>query len=238
MYSAQLLIANPILQHLKAMTNLMQSSCPLNDGDRFPQICHACNFGPGGMSSIGPLITRNLDGPGVHVIMAGEQQGIVRVHWNQNMRTGGIRSGHLVSFSLVMVWTHILTIMAARMTPSIVKAGFISNVLIAGFYIKLAGGGHHTPHVKATEIRRKFLLAWVLLEHRPLSVQLPVECLHVDDGIPTVEKIVGIIEGLKAEGIRHIAFKPSSIDEVVNIAASPDFCKIMQLEVFVLASLI
>ena len=34
-------------------------------------------------------------------------------------------------------------IMVAGMTPSTVKAGFVSAVLDVGFYIKLVGGGHY-----------------------------------------------------------------------------------------------
>jgi len=34
---------------------------------------HAIDFGPGGLSGIGPLTARNLDGRGVRVIVAGEK---------------------------------------------------------------------------------------------------------------------------------------------------------------------
>jgi fatty acid synthase subunit beta len=40
----------------------------------FPESAtHAIDFGPGGMSGIGPLTARNLDGRGVRVIVAGER---------------------------------------------------------------------------------------------------------------------------------------------------------------------
>ena len=42
-------------------------------------------------------------------------------------------------------------------------------------------------------------------------------------GVPTTEKAVEIIDGLKAAGIHHVAFKPGSVDgirQVVNIAAA------------------
>ena len=35
--------------------------------------------------------------------------------------------------------------MVAGMTPSTVKAGFVSAVLSAGYHIELAGGGHYNP---------------------------------------------------------------------------------------------
>ena len=61
---------------------------------------------------------------------------------------------------------------------------------------------------------------------------LPIEGFCVVAGIPTTEKADEIIDGLKSVGIRHVAFKPGSIDgicQVVNIAAAhPDFAIILQ----------
>lgn len=40
----------------------------------FPESAtHAVDFGPGGLSGIGPLTARNLDGRGVRVIIAGDR---------------------------------------------------------------------------------------------------------------------------------------------------------------------
>jgi fatty acid synthase subunit alpha, fungi type len=56
---------------------------------------------------------------------------------------------------------------------------------------------------------------------------LPIEGFCVAAGIPTTKKAAEIISGLKSVGIRHVAFKPGSVDrihQVVNIAAAnPDF---------------
>ena len=61
---------------------------------------------------------------------------------------------------------------------------------------------------------------------------LLIEGFCVAAGIPTLEKVAEIISGLKSIGIRHVAFKPGSVDgirQVVNImAANPDFAIIMQ----------
>ena len=46
--------------------------------------------------------------------------------------------------------------MVAGMTPSTVKAGFVSAILSAGFHVKLAGGGHYSPdaiRVKVAKIQ-------------------------------------------------------------------------------------
>ena len=40
----------------------------------FPETAtHAIDFGPGGLSGIGPLTARNFDGRGVRVVVAGEK---------------------------------------------------------------------------------------------------------------------------------------------------------------------
>ena len=46
--------------------------------------------------------------------------------------------------------------MVAGMTPSTVKAGFVSAILLAGFHVELAGGGHYSPdaiRAKVAEIQ-------------------------------------------------------------------------------------
>ena len=61
---------------------------------------------------------------------------------------------------------------------------------------------------------------------------LPVEGFCVAAGIPSTEKAAEIIEGLRNAGIKHVAFKPGSVDgirQVVDIAASNmDFLIILQ----------
>jgi fatty acid synthase subunit alpha, fungi type len=61
---------------------------------------------------------------------------------------------------------------------------------------------------------------------------LPIEGFCVAAGIPITKKAAEIIDGLKSIGIRHVVFKPGSVDgirQVVNIAAAnPNFATIMQ----------
>jgi fatty acid synthase subunit alpha len=143
-------------------------------------------------------------------------------------------------------------IMVAGMTPSTVKAGFVSAVLDAGFHIELAGGGHYNAAAlrsKVAEIQKKIpdgvgiTLNSLYINPRQFTFQfplwqemrkegLPIEGFCIAAGIPSTEKAVEIIDGLKSAGIKHVAFKPGSVDgirQVVNIAASnPDFPIIMQ----------
>jgi fatty acid synthase subunit alpha, fungi type len=142
--------------------------------------------------------------------------------------------------------------MVAGMTPTTVKAGFVSAVLSAGYHIELAGGGHYNANAlraKVAEIQAKIpagvgiTLNSLYINPRQFGFQfplwqemrregLPIEGFCVAAGIPTTEKAAEIIDALRAAGIKHVSFKPGSIDgirQVVNIAAAnPDFPIIMQ----------
>jgi fatty acid synthase subunit alpha len=54
----------------------------------FPETAtHAIDFGPGGLSGIGPLTARNLDGRGVRVIVVGDKgKGDAELYDSQNIR--------------------------------------------------------------------------------------------------------------------------------------------------------
>lgn len=143
-------------------------------------------------------------------------------------------------------------LMVAGMTPTTVKAGFVSAILDAGYHVELAGGGHYSPaalRAKVAEIQSKIpagvglTLNSLYINPRQFGFQfplwqelrregLPIEGFCVAAGIPSTEKAAEIIEALRAAGIKHIAFKPGSVDgirQVVNIAsAHPDFPVILQ----------
>lgn len=143
-------------------------------------------------------------------------------------------------------------IMVAGMTPSTVKAGFVSAILNAGFHVELAGGGHYNAAAlrsKVAEIQKQIppgvgiTLNALYINPRQFGFQLPlwqemrreglpIEGFCVAAGIPSTEKAAEIIEGLSNAGIKHVAFKPGSVEgirQVVNIAASnPGFPIILQ----------
>ncbi|KAH9810339.1 hypothetical protein DFH28DRAFT_903061 [Melampsora americana] len=144
-------------------------------------------------------------------------------------------------------------LMVAGMTPCTVPADFNAAVMNAGYHIELAGGGHYNAKAlrsKVDTIRSKlqkpglgFTLNALYINQRqwafqfPLWLQmrqegLPIEGFVVAAGIPSTEKAKEIIEGLREAGIKHVSFKPGSVDgirQVVNIAASnPDFPVICQ----------
>lgn len=142
--------------------------------------------------------------------------------------------------------------MVAGMTPTTVKAGFVSAVLRAGFHVELAGGGHYNAaalRAKVAEIQAHIpsgvglTLNALYINPRQFGFQLPlwqelrregvpVEGFCVAAGIPSPEKAAEIISGLKTAGIRHVSFKPGSVEglrQVVAIAAAnADFPIILQ----------
>ncbi|KAF8963371.1 hypothetical protein BDZ97DRAFT_2075857 [Flammula alnicola] len=232
----------------------------------FPETAtHAIDFGPGGLSGIGPLTARNFDGRGVHVIVVGEKgKGDAELYsslgvkseewWSKKWSPSLVRTSDS-ELHLDTPFSRLLgkpPIMVAGMTPSTIKAGFVSTVLDAGYHIELAGGGHYNAAAlrsKVAEIQKLIpagvgiTLNALYINPRQFTFQfplwqemrkegLPVEGFCVAAGIPTTEKAVEIIEGLRGAGIKHVAFKPGSVDDirqVINIAAAnPDFPIIMQ----------
>ncbi|KAK7690523.1 hypothetical protein QCA50_005621 [Cerrena zonata] len=143
-------------------------------------------------------------------------------------------------------------LMVGGMTPTTVQSGFVSATLNAGFHIELAGGGHYNAkalRAKVAEIQSKIApgvgltLNALYINPRQFTFQfplwqemrregVPIEGFCVAAGIPSTEKAAEIIEGLKSSGIKHVSFKPGSVDgirQVINIAAAnPDFPIILQ----------
>ncbi|EPQ52677.1 hypothetical protein GLOTRDRAFT_112049 [Gloeophyllum trabeum ATCC 11539] len=226
---------------------------------------HAVDFGPGGLSGIGPLTARNLEGRGVRVIVLGDKgQGVSELYetksikyqdwWSTKWAPSLVKTSdgqiHLdTPFSRLLGKP---PIMVAGMTPTTVKAGFVSAVLSAGYHIELAGGGHYNANAlraKVAEIQANIpagvgiTLNALYINPRQFNFQyplwqdmrhegLPIEGFCVAAGIPSTEKAAEIIDGLKAAGIKHVAFKPGSVEgirQVISIAAAnPDFPIIMQ----------
>ncbi|KAL4066936.1 hypothetical protein J3A83DRAFT_4165578 [Scleroderma citrinum] len=232
----------------------------------FPETAtHIIDFGPGGVNGIGPLTARNLEGRGVRVIILGDKgRGEAELFdiddvqyeqwWSKKYAPKLVKTSdgtvHLdTRFSRLLGKP---PIMVAGMTPTTVKAGFVSAVLSAGYHIELAGGGHYNASAlrsKMAEIQSKIpegvgiTLNSLYINPKQFGFQfplwqelrcegLPVEGFCVAAGIPSTEKAAEIIGGLRNAGIKHVSFKPGSVDgirQVVNIAAAnPDFPIILQ----------
>ncbi|KAK4046932.1 fatty acid synthase alpha subunit Lsd1 [Microbotryomycetes sp. JL201] len=229
---------------------------------------HAIDFGTGGASGIGSLCVRNWEGRGIRTIMLGnraEGAGAGKEAWGKTVPRE-VRWTERFSPKLVKTkdgrvhldtpFSRLLSkppLMVAGMTPSTVRAGFVSAVLRAGYHVELAGGGHYNEkrvRSKVNEIQKLvnkpgvgITLNSLYINQKQWTFQfplwcrmkqegLPVEGLCVAAGIPSTEKAKEIIDGMREAGLKHVSFKPGSVDgirQVINIAAAnPDFPIIMQ----------
>lgn len=140
-------------------------------------------------------------------------------------------------------------VMVAGMTPCTVPWDFVAATMNAGYHIELAGGGYYdaktmtealTKIEKAIPAGRGITVNLIYVNPRamawqiPLIAQLradgvPIEGMTIGAGVPSIEVANEYIETL---GIKHIAFKPGSLEaiqQVVNIAkANPHFPVILQ----------
>ena len=140
-------------------------------------------------------------------------------------------------------------LMVAGMTPCTVPWDFVAATMNAGYQIELAGGGYYnaktmtealTKIEKAIPPGRGITVNLIYVNPRamgwqiPLLAQLradgvPIEGLTIGAGVPSIEVAQEYIDTL---GIKHIAFKPGSMDaiqQVINIAkANPTFPVVLQ----------
>ncbi|KUL87287.1 hypothetical protein ZTR_03300 [Talaromyces verruculosus] len=144
---------------------------------------------------------------------------------------------------------HMPPIMVAGMTPTTVSWRFVSATVNAGYHIELAGGGYRNEADMTVAINniqasippgRGVTVNIIYVDPRAVAWQIPfLEKLHTEGtpidgltigaGVPSVEIAQKYISEL---GLRHIAFKPSSvktIKQVISIAkANPAFPIILQ----------
>ncbi|KAH8802730.1 fatty acid synthase-like protein subunit beta [Xylogone sp. PMI_703] len=237
----------------------------------FPNATHILDFGPGGISGLGILTSRNKDGTGVRVILAGTIEGTVpEVGYKPELFDRD--EEHAVKYAVDWVKEHsprliktstgqtlvdtkmsrllgVPPIMVAGMTPSTVAWDFVAATMNAGYQIELAGGGYYSAKTmtealtnieKAIPPGRGITVNLIYVNPRamawqiPLLAQLrgegvPIEGLTIGAGVPSIEVAQEYIETL---GLKHISFKPGSIEAiqaVINIAkANPTFPVILQ----------
>ncbi|OCK86339.1 beta subunit of fatty acid synthase [Lepidopterella palustris CBS 459.81] len=140
-------------------------------------------------------------------------------------------------------------VMVAGMTPCTVPWDFCVATMNAGYEIELAGGGYYSEKTmteaitkieKAIPAGRGITVNLIYVNPRAMQWQIPligklradgvpIEGLTIGAGVPSIEVANEYIETL---GIKHIAFKPGSVEaiqQVINIAnANPTFPVMMQ----------
>ncbi|KAI9818700.1 MAG: beta subunit of fatty acid synthetase [Thelocarpon impressellum] len=140
-------------------------------------------------------------------------------------------------------------VMVAGMTPCTVPWDFVAATMNAGYHIELAGGGYYNDKTMTEALAkienaippgRGITVNLIYVNPRAMAWQIPmiarlraegvpIEGMTIGAGVPSIEVANEYIETL---GIKHIAFKPGSIEaiqQVVNIAkANPAFPVILQ----------
>ncbi|RDW64070.1 fatty acid synthase-like protein subunit beta [Coleophoma crateriformis] len=237
----------------------------------FPGATHILDFGPGGISGLGVLTSRNKDGTGVRVILAGAIDGTVpEVGYKPEMFDRD--EEHAVKYAIDWVKEHgprlikttsgqtfvdtkmsrvlgVPPVMVAGMTPCTVPWDFVAATMNAGYQVELAGGGYYnaktmtealTKVENAIPAGRGITVNLIYVNPRAMQWQIPllgqlraegvpIEGLTIGAGVPSIEVAQEYIETL---GLKHIAFKPGSVEAiqaVINIAkANPTFPVILQ----------
>ena len=140
-------------------------------------------------------------------------------------------------------------VMVAGMTPCTVPWDFVAATMNAGYEIELAGGGYYNDKTmteaiakieKAIPAGRGITCNLIYVAPRAMAWQIPllarlradgypIEGLTIGAGVPSIEVANEYIETL---GIKHISFKPGSVEAIqqtINIAkANPTFPIMMQ----------
>ncbi|KAJ5151391.1 fatty acid synthase beta subunit [Penicillium canariense] len=125
-------------------------------------------------------------------------------------------------------------IMVAGMTPTTVAPDFVACVMAAGYHIELACGGYSRPQDLQQAIQelsatlptaRGITLNVIYANPRAISWQIPlirrlcsegypIEGLCIGAGVPSPEVVKEYIDTL---GLKHIAFKPSSVSSILQV---------------------
>ena len=237
----------------------------------FPKATHILDFGPGGVSGLGILTSRNKEGTGVRVILAGTVDGTITevgykpelfdrdeenaikfaIDWVKEFSPKLIKvsSGQTYVDTKMSRLLGLAPVMIAGMTPCTVPWDFVAATMNAGYHIELGGGGYYNAKSMTSALieieknipsGRGITVNLIYVNPRAMGWQIPllgklradgvpIEGLTIGAGVPSIEVAQEYIETL---GLKHIAFKPGSVDAiqaVVNIAkANPTFPVMMQ----------
>ncbi len=168
---------------------------------------HCIDFGTGGLSGIGGLTARNLEGKGVHVLVPSgkharshELYGLREVRtetrWIDTYAPKLVKSRATGKLLIDTPMSRVLgrpNIMVPGMTPSTVQTGFNAATLNAGYHIELAGGGHYNAkalRARVADIQSKtepgqgLTLNCLYINQRQWGFQLPLWQEMRKEGLP------------------------------------------------------
>lgn len=127
-------------------------------------------------------------------------------------------------------------LMVAGMTPATVNSDFTSACINAGFHVELGGGGLFMPSLfkdtveqliskipkgERISVNVLFLNARLWSFQYPLIQSMrkegyPIDGVTIAAGVPSLDVANEVVENLREAGIRHVSFKPSSIDSILQ----------------------
>jgi hypothetical protein len=154
------------------------------EATKFPETAtHAIDFGPGGLSGIGPLTACNMDGRGVRVVVVGERgkgdaelysaQGVkYEDWWSKRWAAGLVRTRFVFKFHVLSTISNIVFAHSdgtmyidtpfSRLLgkPPIMVAGMTPTTVKGGFVSAILDAGYHVElagggHYNATALRTK-----------------------------------------------------------------------------------
>ncbi|CAM1511185.1 Fc.00g086980.m01.CDS01 [Cosmosporella sp. VM-42] len=198
----------------------------------FPEATHVLDFGPGGISGLGVLTSRNKEGTGVRVILAGTVEGSMTevgykpeifdrdeenavkfaIDWVKEFgpRLVTTKGGKTYVDTKMSRLLGLAPIMVAGMTPATVPWDFVAATMNAGYHIELAGGGYFVGPMMTAALKK---IEKAIPAGRGISVNL----IYVNPRamawqIPLIGKLRA--EGVPIEGLTIGAGVPSI--EVAN----------------------
>lgn len=193
----------------------------------FPNATHVLDFGPGGISGLGILTSRNKEGTGVRVILAGTVNGTVQevgykqelfdrdernaikyaVDWVKEYGPRLIKtsSGQTFVDTKMSRLLGLPPVMVAGMTPATVPWDFVAATMKAGYHIELAGGGYYNAKTMTEALQK-------IEEAIPAGRGITVNLIYVNPRamawqIPLIGRLRS--EGVPIEGLTIGAGVPS-----------------------------
>lgn len=180
----------------------------------FPDATHVLDFGPGGISGLGILTSRNKEGTGVRVILAGSVTGTVTevgykpelfdrdeenavkyaIDWVREYGPKLVQNKNGETFvnTKMSRLLGLPPVMVAGMTPTTINWDFVAAAMNAGYHIELAGGGYFEPKMMTEALRK---IEGAIKPGRGISVNL----IYVNPRAMAWQ--IPLIGRLRAEGV-------------------------------------